>query len=238
MYVVPKKIKIVKGTFDDILNIGTTCTAGLSIKELGLSKEVIPIFNDVVSTPKTLYDIFMTDFKHYKELCNCDSEKCISPTRDEIIVSYLFLHNGYKRPNLHHNVYGISFIYQDALSEDYLKEYLNLQIGIFKKKLKKSKKLLFIYTHEDSINFPGSYKNREENYFYIVKICEFLKKNYPSLDFLILAYHTNISFEDTEHVVNFEVKIDEEYFTDYLYKPYFDMYRDVITKSLDSILNL
>jgi len=177
------------------MNIGTTCAAGLAIKSLGLSKEKIPIFNDVLITPSIIHHCVFTDFLYYKKL-NGPMEYL-----DKHMEDYNRNYNS-DIDKHRHNEYGIRFLYQSKYSLEELQDLLDLQVEIFKKKLSDNKPLLFIFAAEDTINNKKSMELQYTYYLDLIKLEKLLQEKYPQLPFTILAFHTNKDYADTEHIRN------------------------------------
>lgn len=219
--------------YSEVMNFGTTCTSGLSIRDLKLDKEKNPIFNDVVTNPKLIYDCLKTDFIHYKTLngpMNC---------KDDNIYEFLKMHKLENLKNFIHNEYGIHFLYQDGYNLQDMKDLLEIRTNIFKKKLNENNFLVFIYTHEDSIQYKPCLEKQDENYEYLKLIEEYFIEKYPNLKFKILAFHTNKEYLDTKNIINFKINIDKEYIENDISKNHlrnFLIYRDLITESLKKIL--
>ena len=197
----------IKMMYSDIMNIGTLCTAGLSIKSLGLSKEKIPIFNDVMTNPSIIHHSISTDFLYYKKL-NGPMEYL-----DKHIEDYIRNYNN-DLDEIIHNEYGIRFLYQRKYSLEQLQDLLDLQVEIFKKKLSDNKPLLFIFTTEDTINNKKSMELQDTYYSDLIKLEKLLQEKYPQLPFKILAFHTNKYYNDTDHIRNINLIYPEEYIQD------------------------
>ena len=185
-----------KNNYDDIISLGTDCVPGINIKSYHLSKEPFPIFNDVYINPKIILDCLYDNFEKYTTI---DQDM---KYKDDIIYEYLDMHEEYTVRKNHYNQYGMLFLYQQKMTKDELKDLLEIQVARFKKKLSLNK-LLFIYTTEDSLQLKSAFDNQETNYNYLLKIEEYLEKNYPKLEFHILAFHILKNFKNTKHIFNF-----------------------------------
>lgn len=219
--------------YDDILSLGTNCVPGMYIYKLNLSKEKIPIFNDVVTTPKLIYDCLQHNFKYYNELQGKMERK------DEITYNFLKL---FKLDNkIYYNEYGIFFKNQKDYTLDNLKDLIQLQINIFQNKLKSNKSLIFIFTSEDTISFKDSLEQKDEYDKYLKLIEKFFINNYPNLKFKILAFHTNKDYINTNNIINFNIKISKEYIEDNIDKNYLrncNDYRLLIEDSIKKIFDI
>lgn len=226
-----KNLKI--NNYSEIINIGSTCTVGICLQELKLNKEKIPIFNDVVTNPRVIYDCLKTDFINYKKLNGPMKYK------DNIIYEFLKMHKSETLDNYIHNEYGIYFLYQLNYNLNELNDLIELQINIFKRKLISDKFLIFIFTSEDTIGYKPCLENQDENYKYLKMIEEFFINNYPKLKFKILAFHTNKDYKNTNNIINFNVNVDKENIEDDIFRnnmKNITKYRDLMTETLKKIL--
>jgi len=79
--------------------------------------------------------------------------------------------------------------------------------------LQHKKKILFVYTSEaDMYNEMNNRYN--DNYGELSKIIEYIIKTYQYDNFKLLCIHTNKSFPDTEHMINFTMTVTDNYLSD------------------------
>ena len=103
--------------------------------------------------------------------------------------------------------------------------------------LKEKKKILFCYTTEaDLYNEMGNrYTNAMED---LINLKDYIIQTYNYDDFTILAVHVNKSFEDTKHIINYTINVEDKHLSDNMETNVgdtFGPYRNVLTELMKEI---
>ena len=106
--------------------------------------------------------------------------------------------------------------------------------------LTEKKKILFCYTSEaDLYNEMGNRYN--DNMADLIKLKDYLIETYNYDNFTILAVHVNKSFEDTTHIINYTINVDEKHLSDNMETNIgdtFGPYRNVLKELMKEIFNI
>jgi hypothetical protein len=106
--------------------------------------------------------------------------------------------------------------------------------------LQHKKKILFVYTTEaDMYNEMNNRYN--DNYNQLTKLVEYIIETYQYDNFKILCVHTNKSFADTKHIVNFTINVPDCYMSDDMsthVHPITAPYRNTLTNILQAIFRV
>jgi hypothetical protein len=106
--------------------------------------------------------------------------------------------------------------------------------------LQHKKKILFVYTTEaDMYNEMNNRYN--DNYNQLTKLVEYIIETYQYDNFKILCVHTNKSFTDTKHIINFTINVPEHYMSDDMSTHVHDItspYRNTLKNILQTIFKV
>jgi hypothetical protein len=106
--------------------------------------------------------------------------------------------------------------------------------------LQNKKKILFVYTSEADVY--NEMNNRyNDNYKDLSLLVDYIIKTYHYDDFKLLCIHTNQSFVDTNHILNFTIHVPDHYMSDDMSthtESTFLPYRNTLKNLLKEIFNL
>jgi hypothetical protein len=223
--------KINKTEVDYFISFGLNCCNGMAIKQLGLKKYSLP-FDSIVSSPKIIYDCLTNNFKDF---CYFDDKKIFLEC--DFNVSNLFESSTNDLRN-HTNKYGIYFNHYLDKNVEVIKDTFTRRINRFLNILKTSKKIIFIYSTELFI-YDSKFRNDQDVYHdYLIKIENFLLKNYKDLNFKIICFNLNKEYLNSNNIYNINVSVDESYLSDNIetHDLVFDKYRLLIKNEINSFI--
>ena len=211
-YLVNKHIDVKK--YDYFISIGDKCPTAETLKYLGLRKVSFP-FDYIPSKPSLIL----------KYLINGLNDFFPDPQTSNEQFAY--------------NKDGIYFEHFD-FSED---EYSNT-VDMFTKRYKrlneifkqKKETILFVYTEEGSI-YNNLNKQYDNNYNDILEIRNYLINNFNYTNFDILVISNNKIYNDEMNIINFNINIDEEYFSNDLstHNIVYPIYRPLLVEMMKKI---
>ena len=173
-----------------LISLGSQCGPGLSLTKIKLKKETLP-FDWVRSNSKIIYDVLEHGPEKYWNFSNNSKEY------------YVYNIDCKEFQNVKHiNNYGQHFVHFDNLKRKELQCKIHRQFSRFYEILCSKEHVVFIHSHEEYIYNKCSRDNRHNFYEYLCKINEFLKHEYPSLNFTILNIDIYDDYKDHGNIVN------------------------------------
>jgi hypothetical protein len=197
--------------YDCIISIGNRCCTTLCLRKLNIYTNSYP-FDYIPTTPELILKYLKNSDDFYPDINNvCNKDK-------------------------------LWFGHFDTTTENYSKT-----IETFKRRfcrlfsaLKEQKKILFIYTSEADV-FNENNNKYNDNYTGLIKLRDYIIDTYKYTDFMILAFHTNKTFDNTQCIVNYRVDIDQKYISDDCSthnNVTCSLYRETIYKMMKCIFNI
>jgi hypothetical protein len=179
----------------EIVSLGSNCSPGLSLRELGLKSETYP-FDWVRTNSKIILDVLENGYQKYLSF----GSNIIS---DAYYLSDIHMHtHAGKFPKSHINWYGQHFTHYTNISQRELKIKFHRYLTRFTELLKKNKKILFIHTSEEYIYHKKSRDATDELYGYLCKINDHIINTHPSLQFVILNIEVDNTHENYGNIIN------------------------------------
>ena len=132
----------------------------------------------------------------------------------------------------HVNYYNQHFSHYLDLNLTELKIKFNRYLDRFFKTLRSNKKIIFIYTAEQSIIHAKTRDNLNMYYDYLCKISMHLTKNYPNLNFKILNIEINNKHTNYDKIYNLNLEYDGPICDNYECKDGIQIYRKNLTQLL------
>jgi hypothetical protein len=141
--------------------------------------------------------------------------------------------------NNHTNNYGIYFNHYNHLDINTLIETFNRRIDRFYKILENNKKIIFFYSNELCIYNKSIRDLQNINYENLKNIDIFLTKKYKNINYKIINFTLNNTYENTLNIINIKIDFDLNLFSDNMemhIQPVYDQYRNIIAKKIEELI--
>jgi len=191
--------------YENIISLGNSCCAGLTLRKLDLKKEGYP-FDWVRSNPKIIFDFLKNGPNRFLSI-GIPSENI----SNDYEIKDMFEHFYNKITYNNVNFYGQHFTHWLKTSENKLIEKFERVVNRFFNKLETSNSILFFHTTENYLFHKLSRDNKDSYYEYLIKISEFIEQRYPNLKFKIINIEIDNHRNDTIHIINYNMNIDPLY---------------------------
>lgn len=222
----------------EIISLGNNCDVGLALRKLKLKQQTYP-FDWVRSNPKIIYDTLVNGYEKYIQFGNPDGNNYNVSDDYQIKDMFACFYKGKKQiPNSHINYYGQHFTHYIDLPSEELKAKFSRYFNRFLDILESSNIVIFIHTTENYILHKLSRDNKDLYFSYLKKIAEFIAEKYPKLNFKILNLEHNNPYQDTSHIINYNMTYNlpySDYFENHTPR-YLIPYRKEIERILREVL--